>query len=366
MRSLLHLQEWLGGEYEFRIITRNHDLGDRTPYPDIDTGRWCDLGDAHVWYLGTRYCGSRALRKALHDAPPDLLYFHSAFDAGLTIAPLMWRRLGWLPSDIPVLVAPRGEFSVGARSIKATKKSIFLALSKMLDLYKSVTWHATGSEEADEIRALRGAETPVLIAPNLPSKAASTTGLCRQPKRPHELRLVFLSRISRKKNLNGALEILHGVKANVELDIYGAQEDAVCWDECTRLMNQLPPNIRASYGGIVPLDEVIPTLSRYDAFLLPTLGENFGHVIFEALLAGCPVILSDQTPWRNLEEGKAGFDIPLGQPESFRRAIERLAAMDPAEFAAWSESARQLALQFSDNPELVQKTRAMFESAMRR
>lgn len=364
LRSLLHMQEWLGQSYQFHIVTRNHDLGDKTPYPDVSTGHWCDVGGAKVWYLAAPYWAPSALRRAFQGTPCDLLYFHSAFDAALTIMPLILRRLGWLPRQVPVLVAPRGEFSAGARSIKAAKKSMFLAVSKVLNLYKDVTWHATGPEEAEEIRALWGREVPVLIAPNLPSKAASTTALLRQPKQPDALKLVFLSRISRKKNLHGALEILRGVKANVELDIYGAREDAVYWDECSRLMEQLPRNISARYRGVASLEAVIPILSEYDAFLLPTLGENFGHVIFEALLSGCPVVLSDQTPWRDLEDGRAGFDIPLSQPEQFQRAIERLAAMDATELGEWSGNARRLALRYSDNPELVQRTRAMIETAM--
>lgn len=365
MRSLLHMQEWLGQDYQFHIITRDHDLGDRTPYPGVTTGRWCDVDGARVWYLAAPYWAPRALKRALQGVQPDLIYFHSAFDAALTIMPLALRRVGWFPRHVPVLVAPRGEFSAGARSIKATKKSVFLAVSRMLDLYKDVTWHATGAEEAEEIRGLWGSRVPVLVAPNLPSKTASTTGLLRGPKQPAALKLVFLSRISRKKNLDGALRMLRGVKANVDLDIYGAREDPEYWNECDRLLGQLPANVTANYCGVVPLEDVIATLSKYDAFILPTLGENFGHVIFEALLAGCPVLLSDQTPWRDLENGKAGFDIALGHPEQFQRAIERLAAMDSTIFGEWSANARQLALRYSENPELCQKTRMMFESAMR-
>jgi glycosyltransferase involved in cell wall biosynthesis len=45
--------------------------------------------------------------------------------------------------------------------------------------------------------------------------------------------------------------------------------------------------------------------------VLPTYNENFGYVILEALLAGCPVILSDQPPWRDLEARQVGWTIPL-------------------------------------------------------
>jgi glycosyltransferase involved in cell wall biosynthesis len=234
----------------------------------------------------------------------------------------------------------------------------------VIDLYKGACWHATSQEEAAEIYEIWGAHVPVVIARNLPAKSVTEIGLRRRPKQPHTLRLVFLSRISRKKNLHGAISILCGVKSGVYLDIYGAKEDAEYWDECSQLLGELPENVVAEYKGVVPLEDVIPTLSEYDAFLLPTLGENFGHVIFEALMAGCPVLLSNRTPWRNLADRKAGFDIELNQPSEFHRAIEQLAAMSPDEFESWSKGARTLGLEYSGNPELIEQTCNMLKRAI--
>ena len=52
-------------------------------------------------------------------------------------------------------------------------------------------------------------------------------------------------------------------------------------------------------------------LFEYHFFILPTLGENFGHVFIEALAAGCPLIISNRTPWLELEKKGIGWDIPL-------------------------------------------------------
>lgn len=38
---------------------------------------------------------------------------------------------------------------------------------------------------------------------------------------------------------------------------------------------------------MVDSQEVVETFSQYDVFLFPTKGENYGHVIFEALAGGC-------------------------------------------------------------------------------
>ena len=67
-------------------------------------------------------------------------------------------------------------------------------------------------------------------------------------------------------------------------------------------------------------DEVLSALSGHDLFFLPTLGENYGHVIHEALLSGSQVLLSDQTPWRGLTEAGLGWDLPLEGKGAFAAA----------------------------------------------
>ena len=54
-----------------------------------------------------------------------------------------------------------------------------------------------------------------------------------------------------------------------------------------------------------------------DLLFLPTAGENFGHAIQEALAAGCPVLISDRTRWRDLAPKGVGWDLPLSAPDRF-------------------------------------------------
>ena len=126
LSSLLHMQESLEDEYEFRIITRDRDLGSSKAYPDTATGTWCSVDRAQVCYLSPPHWLPGRIRRAVQSARPDLVYLQSAVDPAMSIMPLLLRRLGLIPKHIPVLVAPRGEFSVGALSIKPVKKTIYL------------------------------------------------------------------------------------------------------------------------------------------------------------------------------------------------------------------------------------------------
>ena len=365
VRSLLNICERLQDDgYHFMVVTRDRDLGDSAPYGQCEPGRWHTIGGFPVWYLSKPYWSPRQLRRVVLESKPDLLYFQSFLDPELTIAPLVMRRMGIIPKRIPLLLAPRGEFSPGALSLKAGKKRLFIRAARIAGLYSEVMWHATGEDEEQLIRTWWGDNAEIAIAENLPALAIPDDHEERLSKRSGTLRAIFLSRICRKKNLRGALEVLNGVKAEVHFDIYGPLEDAKYWRECETIIDGLPKNIHARYAGVVAPESVHRTLTQYELLLLPTLGENFGHVIVEALVAGCPVVLSDQTPWRNLQSKRVGFELPLDRPDRFVETVEQFAAMNEQEFRPWARSARDLGMRCLQNPDSVRATRAMLDRAM--
>jgi glycosyltransferase involved in cell wall biosynthesis len=130
--------------------------------------------------------------------------------------------------------------------------------------------------------------------------------------------------------LDFAIRILSDTIAEIDLDIFGPIDDVKYWATCRRLIDSLPPNVRAEYRGELQHSEVGPTLSRYDLMILPTLGENHGHVILEALAAGCPVMISEHTPWRRIVEAGAGWVLPLDDPNSWIETINGVAHDDAA------------------------------------
>lgn len=364
LRSLTNMFDWLGDQFEFSVVTRDRDLGDSGPYIDRNIGRWYPIKGGQVQYLRATYQTPKVIRSLVQECEPDLLYLNSALDSMLGICPIALRKLGYMRSVPPVVIAPRGEFSPGALAIKHLKKMTYLQSARLLGLYDRVTWHATSIPEQSDIRSQWGRDARIALAANMPPRGVMSEQLIRRPKEPSRIRLVFLSRVSRKKNLLGAIRILEQMSGAITLDIYGSLEDPGYWAECAGALAGLPANVCVAYKGALAPEVVISTLSQYDAFLLPTFGENFGHAILEALLAGCPVILSDQTPWRGLSDRKAGFDLSLNDTQAFRDAIRSLIAMDAAEFALWSESARRCGEEYCAKSDLVAATRDLFEKAI--
>lgn len=364
IRSLLGLFGNLGADFDFRVVTRNHDLGVPQPYVGRDPGEWYEAGGARVTYLRRPCWNPVVLVRIVRTVRPDLIFIHSGFDPAISIMPMLLRRTGFIDRRIPVLIAPHGELAASALGFKGGKKALYSCFARLAGVYRGVFWLATDASEAAMISAHWGAGAKVLVASSLPPKRASTGSPARPRKVAGGVRLVFLSRIVPMKNLVGALDALRDVRSAVVFDIYGSQEDRDYWSECERRIQLLPANVRVAYRGVVRPDEVAGVLSSYDVFFLPTLGENFGYAILEALLAGCPLIISDRTPWRDLAGSGAGFDLPLERQGALAAAVEAFAAMDDEAFRVWSDRARRLGEDYCGRADLVAAARSALETAM--
>jgi glycosyltransferase involved in cell wall biosynthesis len=361
IRALVNLVGQLGNEFTFNIVTTDRDSGDTAPYSGVVLNVWNQVGKAKVRYLSPRSRSFAGLRRLLRSSDYDLVHFTGSFSPTFTIKVLLLRRLGLTPKK-PVIVAPRGELSSGALSLKRFKKRLYLQVAKLLGLYQNVIWHASSDHEVEDIRREFGLHANIVLARDLvvPSQARNRMTKL-SGKVQGRLNIVFLSRVSEMKNLLGALKILHGLKGQVHLNIYGPIEDRAYWQKCQKQIEALPANVTAIYCGTVPPDEVEGVFGQHDLHLLPTLGENFGHVVFESLTAGCPVLVSDQTGWQGLEEAGAGWALPLGDMARFQQVLQKCIEMGPEEWEVLSSQAQQYALQFSEHSSALQANRSLLK-----
>jgi glycosyltransferase involved in cell wall biosynthesis len=128
-----------------------------------------------------------------------------------------------------------------------------------------------------------------------------------------------------------ALEAISASQAAVQLDIFGPIEDQAYWELCQRLMAGMPARATARYMGELPHAQVSSTVGAYDAFLFPTLGENFGHVIAESLASGCPVICSKTTPWSPVLRDGGGAVVDTISPAAWAAEIRKWASFGVVE-----------------------------------
>jgi glycosyltransferase involved in cell wall biosynthesis len=256
-----------------------------------------------------------------------------------------------------VVVCPRGALYDSALSVKPWKKTPFLKLFRWMGLHRRVLFHATNErEKAAVLRFFPGSR--VLIADNLPRSVQPAYESC--PKEKGIVKCIFVARIVPIKNLQFFLKALEGTKVRVELTVVGPVEDNAYWADCRETMGRLERNIRMEYLGPRRNDELMPLLQQHHLFVLPTTGENFGHSIFEAFLAGRPVLISDQTPWLGLKTKKVGWDLALADAKAFTRVIDDMAGWDQVTWDEWGRSAWEYARAFIGNPELRDQYRRLF------
>jgi glycosyltransferase involved in cell wall biosynthesis len=364
IRTISNLVAHLGNDLEFYIVTSDRDATDSVPYNSVTVDEWNTVGNAKVFYASPYSLSFKSFLILLKDTPCDAIYLNSFFDPTFTLFPLIARSLGLIQKR-PLIIAPRGEFSKGALALKAWKKKPYLILAKSLKIYSNLFWQASSRHEAEDIRRSFGQTgLKVSIAPNLPP-FLELPNLDKFTPRSTEapLRIIFLSRITPMKNLDLALSVLAKVNARIEMGIYGPIRDEVYWQHCQHLMEMLPTHVHAAYYGSIQPELVPQLLASYDLFFLPTKGENFGHVILEALCVGTPVLISDQTPWSHDNEGgctTCTIDDRLG----FISEIERFARLSDNEQQSARRAANAVARSFIKNSSIKEKNFNLFFEAL--
>lgn len=342
VRSVKNLTDFLGKEYNFKILTCDRDHGDTEAYPNIKVNGWNHVGNAEVYYVPPKGFSQKLIVKLAGQV--DLVYVCGCFN-DYAINALVANRLGKI--KVPVVVAAMGLFSPKEFQLKYKKKKTFTTLFNMLGIFKNIYWSATSEMEISEIKQqIKATDKQFFIAEDLPRKVDNIK--IEKEKKDGCLKVVWISRIAEKKNLKMAVKILQAVKANVEFVIYGPVHDKAYWESCLVELKKLPSNVLWKYEGNVDSEKVVNVLKPYHVFLFPTFGENYGHVIQEALSAGCAVLLSDQTPWKDLQENGVGYVFPLDKEAEFSKKIDLYAEMSWAEMQNISNRALQYAIKNSN------------------
>lgn len=363
LRTIVNTVERLKNRFDFFIITRDND-GDGIIYTTVKIDEWNNTENAQVYYLSQKNLKISKLRELIYEVKPHSIYINSVFSR-LSIYVLILNKLKAL-THFNIILAPEGELSPGALQVKSPKKKSFLNFSKTVGLFKNIIWKTTSELEKREVEKIKGSGGEIFIAPNMPPQHFYEEYRQEQKpaKFPGEAKMVFLSRYMKKKNFKWLLEHLSGIRGNLVIDIYGPLEDEAYWRESLAIIKTYPDNIKVEYKGVVYNEEVVSTLFNYHFFLLPTLGENFGHVFLEAAAAGCPLIISDRTPWLNLEEKQIGWDLPLEKPEEWNKIINYCLALDGLSYAKMSGNARRFSDRWLADSKVIEDNAEVLEFSL--
>jgi len=355
IRSVSNIVAHLKNQIEIFIITRDTDYLESSPYSSIKSDTWNNVDGASVFYLTKKNTSYKTIKRLVKSVTPNLIYVNSLYSPYYTLIPLLIAK----KLKINSVIAVRGMLSTGSLDVKNKKKKLFLSIAKSLRFFNKCDFHATTQEEKEDIISTFGNKSNVLLAQNLPVK--KTLPFKAKDKLENKLKLISVGRVAPEKNTLFAIDVLKEVKQNVSFDIYGPIYNQEYWNKCQRSINQMPGNIVINYKGVLPHEELDQHLEKYHVLFLPSTGENFGHIIIEAMMCSCVPIISDKTPWKNLENIKVGYDLPLTDHMLFATKVDKLAKFSKEEFNIFSANANNYATQVIENKKLVEEYHKLFQ-----
>jgi glycosyltransferase involved in cell wall biosynthesis len=307
-----------------------------------------------VFYADKKYLTNQTLNEMLQNINSQCIYLNGIFSFRFFLLPL-WVLKG-TKLNYKIVVCPRGMLQSGALAVKPFKKKLYLLYLRLSGFLKNAYWHATNEEELQDIQNHFAKNKGVVIASNIPK--LPRTWVATNTKITGHLRLIYLSLITEKKNLLGLLQVIKETGREVSIDIYGPVKDQRYWAECKKLIQLMPE--KATYKGDVQPEKVQEVLSTYDAFILLTKGENFGHALYESLSVGRPVITSHFTPWSKLLQKKAGWNVNIEDKAECINLINELVNMGPEQWNIYCVGASKVSKEYFNNVNVKEKYAQLF------
>lgn len=338
------------------IITNNHEVHSRKPILPFD-GNWEKTASGNVYYLAHDDNKSKKIYDLLTELSPDIIYQNSFFSYEYAIPAFKYAKKN---KKTRLIISPRGELNNNALHMKYMKKLAYIDYIKLSGYVNNAEFHLTADIEVEDVKKVFNVKDEKIY--NIPNLTLfNDAPFADVEKNPGMLKAVYIARIHPKKNILTAIESLKNVTGDVTFDIYGPIEDAEYWKLCLDKIAELPENIKVEHKGVLNASEVKTAFSGYHIFFMPTLSENYGHSIVEALMSYKPVIISDQTPWHDFEEFEgAGFAFSPNDTASYTKAVQKYTDCNKEEFDRYCKNARVYIECRLDTKAIVEKYVDMF------
>lgn len=333
----------LKDHFNFYILTSNTDLdGSRI---DVKADTWIMGENGENIYYSSEGLSSSLLKAALKKSQSKDIWLNSMFSIQFTIKPLFY--LKGTP-NLRVFLSPRGMLHPQAFGQKGLKKRVALYLMYYLGMLKKVEFIASNELEKRYI-SIKLPTKKVHILPNIPNVNFWQESIEAAP----DPSLTVVSRIAPEKNSLFALEILKSLFTPCDVHWIGESKNKQYQGLFDEKLHELPSHINLTLHGSQNKVFIKEKLLKSKVFFLPTLGENFGQAIFEALAIGVPVVIGKPTAFNKAEEAGAGF---VNNPEDIQSNVIALETILKENEEAWltrSKNAKEFSKQIIQPSELI-------------
>ncbi|MCC7519580.1 MAG: glycosyltransferase [Verrucomicrobiae bacterium] len=286
----------------------------------------------------------------------DVIHNHGCWLFPNWAAGRMARRLAK-----PLIISPLGHLDAWSLTRNPWRKRLIRALVEGRNWRSARAWVAKSEKEAAEIRA-RGLSGIVRVIPNGvdPARYAAPFDpgpICDLHPVLRERRvLLFLSRLHPKKGLPLLLTVWRSLVSRFPdwtLLIAGGADSEHARD-VKEGARDLAAAGRVVFSGAVSGRMKDAAFGVAQLFVLPSVSENFGQAVLEALASGLPCIVSRACPWSEIATRDFGWWM-LPEATALRRALEDALATPPTDLAAKGARGRAWALREFGWPGLARR-----------
>jgi glycosyltransferase involved in cell wall biosynthesis len=294
-----------------------------------------------------RYKFSLDLLKWLknHAREFDLAHIHALFSPLSSGAALVCRQ-----QKLPYILRPLGTLDPADLQKKKQLKKLYVELIERQNLAGAAAIHFTSDQEA-KISQRFGVNTRDLVIPLgvKPIQKNHQNAVRNHLGIPEDIPLVlFMSRIDPKKGLNlliPALEKLLADGSKFHFVLAGTNpQDPDYEQKIKHQVENSPLRSHTTITGFVSGELKASLLQTADLFVLPSYYENFGIAVAEAMVAGIPVVISDQVHiWQQVRDSESGW-VGTTDVEVLFELLKQ-ALQNPEERQLRGENAQKYALE---------------------
>lgn len=289
------------------VLTTNVD-GDHVS--DVPLDKPTALDDVNVHYFPSslnRIYYSPAMRRHLHKhvSEFDIVHAHSVF-----LWPTAAAARAAHTHKVPYVISPRGMLVPELIQRKSRiAKTAWINLIERRNMTHAAAIHFTSEQEHEDARRLGIPPARALVIPN----GIDVAPLREEPRDPATV--LFLGRVNWKKGLDRLIAAI-ALVPDARLIIAGGDEE--------NYIAKLPRHERVEFAGEVHGSEKERLMHRATVLALPSLSENFGNSVLEAMAYSIPVIVTQGVGLAaDVEASDCGI-VTSGEPAALATAITRL------------------------------------------
>lgn len=306
---------------------------------------------------------SRALAKEVEWA--DVVNIHT-----------VWSYVTWagarasFAARVPYILRPCGMLDVWSMAQNQWKKKLYAAMIEGRNIRKAAALWFTSEEERNSARSFNYGASDFVIPLGVSvsdylNPPAPGTFRKRFLSSSNERILLFMGRINPVKQLDLLIRSFAQLVdefSDTVLVIAGPDENEHT-KQLKSLTDSLGINEKVLFTGGLQKADVVAALFDAECFILPSLHENFGVAVVEAMAAGTPVIVSDRVGLAQfVSESRSGM-VTKADLESFTSSI-RFMLDNPVLAAEMGMRGRELALRHFNWETLVPRITAAYQTTI--